>query len=192
MVPSGPAQLLRCRIRIGLGWIRRLAIKLLLAGAALVGLAGVRGQAQDVIGMFVPIEVPGARFTAARAITADGRIVGFFIDSGGRTHGFLLADGTFETLDVSGARATIVAGMNARGDAVGQFSDDHRPTGRSQGRRARAFRRDRHGDYESFDAPTSPASDTRAFGINAAGDIIGRYTHSGVTRGFVLNRRETP
>lgn len=97
-------------IRVGLGWIRRLAIRSLLAGLALVGLTGVRGMAQDLAGTFVPIEVPGARLTAARAITADGRIAGFFTDSGGRTHGFLLADGILETLDVPGALHTIVAG----------------------------------------------------------------------------------
>lgn len=44
---------------------------------ALLVLAGASGLAQDVTGTFVPIVVPGATFTAARAITADGRVVGF-------------------------------------------------------------------------------------------------------------------
>ena len=29
-------------------------------------------------------------------------------------------------------------------------------------------------------------------GINAPGDIVGQYTHLGVTRGFVMNRARTP
>jgi probable HAF family extracellular repeat protein len=267
--------------------------------------------------------MPGAVFTAARAITADGRVVGFFVDTGSRVHGFLHTDGSFTTLDVPvpGAQGTIVAGMNSVGDIVGAFLDSSGvqhgflwpaygsftvvdPPGASLtlarginaagdvvgfydtpardrrrgfllsrsggytdvdlpnaagppvngtwatsinergdivgpffdgsavhgyfmsgdtvtqldvpfagatqtqawgmnsqgeivgyyvvGGRAIAFRRDRHGNYESLDAPTSPASDTRAFGISAAGDIVGQYTHAGVTRGFVMYRPGTP
>ena len=59
-----------------------------------------QGIAQDVTGTFVPIEVLGASFTVARAITADGRIVGIFGEASGRQHGLLLADGSFTTIDV--------------------------------------------------------------------------------------------
>src|SRR5687767_11799448 len=88
------------RFPLALGWLT--------AVLTLMVLAGTRGLAQDVTGTFVPIEVPGASFTVARAITADGRIVGFYGEASGRQHGFLLADGNFTTIDVPvpGARST--------------------------------------------------------------------------------------
>ncbi len=96
---------------------------LLLFGS--MSLISASAAAQEVTGQFVPIDVPGAVFTAARAITADGRIVGFFGEPDGRQRGFLLADGTFTTIDVpvAGARATNAFGINARGDIVGSWVD---------------------------------------------------------------------
>jgi uncharacterized membrane protein len=287
----------------------------------LMGLGGATGIAQSVTGTFVSIEVPGAIFTAARAITPDGRIAGFFLDTSGRPHGFLMTNGSLTMLDVPGAAGTIVAGINSAGDVVGQFvgnngvlhgflwpaygsftvidapgatltlarginaagdvvgfydtpARDRRRgflfsragaytvidlpnaagppingtwatsinergdivgpffdgsaihgylmsgetvtqldvpfAGATQtqawsmnsqgdivgyyvvGGRGIAFRRDRHGEYQSLDAPTTPASDTRAFGISGAGDIAGQYTYQGVTRGFVMYRTPTP
>jgi len=60
--------------------------------------------------------------TGAKAISARGDIVGFYI-AGGRQHGFLLNDGEFSSLDfpVSGVRGTIANGINARGEIVGQY-----------------------------------------------------------------------
>jgi uncharacterized membrane protein len=298
------------------------ACRFVVAILGVLALGGAKGRAQ-VTGTFAPIQVPGAIFTAARGITPDGRIVGYFVDTNFRPHGFLVVEGVFTTLDVpvTGAQGTIAAGMNSVGDVVGAFFDsggvqhgflwpaygsftvidppgasltlarainaagdvvgfydtparDRRrgflfsragiytvidlpnaagppPNGtwatwinergdivgpffdgsaihgylmsgdtvtqldvpfagatqtqawgmNSQGdivgyyvvgSRAIAFRRDRHGVYESIDAPTSPASDTRAFGINPAGDVVGQYTSGGVTRGFVLYRTPTP
>ena len=62
----------------------------------------------------------------ARAITADGRIVGFFGEASGRQHGFLLVDGSFTMIDVPvpGARSTNAFGINARGDIVGRVGVD--------------------------------------------------------------------
>lgn len=292
--------------------------------AAVLGLAvvlgGTKGVAQDVTGTFVTIEVPGARMTGARAITADGRIVGQFTDTNGQTHGFLLVDGSFTTIDAPDATETIANGINARGDIVGNWEDSAGvdygyvlpaygpftvidypdpgviltiarginaagdivgqydtsekrygyllsragvftsidigtqgppPFGTSAfsinergdivgsyfdgaihgyllphgaithtqldvpggintqarginsqgdivgnsvlGGRSVAFRRDRHGNYDWFEAPTAtPATGTAAFGINAAGDIVGQYTYLGVTRGFVMYRTPTP
>jgi probable HAF family extracellular repeat protein len=61
--------------------------------------------------------------TAAKGINARGDIVGLYV-AGGRTHGFLLADGQYTTLDfpVPGVRATIANGINARGEIVGQYT----------------------------------------------------------------------
>jgi probable HAF family extracellular repeat protein len=133
----------------------------------MVVLAGARGLAQDVTGTFVPIEVPGAQSTAARAITADGRIVGQFTDTNGRTHGFLLADGSFTTIDVPGARSTFANGINSRGDIVGSWVDS---AGVQHG-----FLLPAYGSFTVVDYPDSGTIFTAAFGINAAGDIVGFY-----------------
>jgi hypothetical protein len=299
----------------------RFACRFLVAVLGVVALIGDRGLAQDVTGTFVSIEVPGAIFTGARAITVDGRIAGYFVDTNGRLHGFLRIGESFTTLDAPGARGTIVAGMNTVGDLVGQFFDgsgvhgflwpahgsftvvdppgasltlvrginaagdvvgfydtpdrDRRRgflrsragditvidlpnaagppvngtwatwinergdivgpffdgtaihgyllsddivtqldvpfTGATQTQawginsqgdivgyyvvagRARAFRRDRHGNFESLDAPDlASATQAQAFGINFSGDIVGQYTSGGVTRGFVLYRPPAP
>ncbi len=145
---------------------------LVLAGAA-------SGLAQDMTGTFVPIVVPGATFTAARAITADGRIVGFFNDATGQ-HGFLLADGYFTTIDVpvSGARSTNVFGINARGDIVGSWVDG--------GGVQHGFHWPAHGPFTVINGPG--AIRTLARGINAAGDIVGYYDTADKRHGFLLRR----
>lgn len=75
-------------------------------------------------------------------------------------------------------------GLTDRGDVVG-FD--------TAGGRQLAFRRDRDGTYQPFEAPTpTPASGTLPISINTPGDVVGQYTHAGVTRGFVLYRTRTP
>ena len=156
------------------------ARKLLMAVLILIVLAGARGGAQNVTGTFVPIEVPGASFTVARAITADGRIVGFFGEASGRQHGFLLADGSFTTIDVPvpGARSTNALGINARGDIVGAWVDG--------GGVQHGFHLPAYGPFTVIDGPA--AIRTLARGINAAGDIVGYYDTPGKRHGFLLSR----
>jgi hypothetical protein len=114
--------------------------------------------------------------------------VGPFFD-GTAIHGYLMSGDTVTQLDVplggpfAGATQTQAWGMNSQGDIVGYYV---------VGGRARAFRRDRHGEYESLEATLPPGADTRAFDINPAGDIVGQYTSGGVTRGFVVYRTSTP
>jgi hypothetical protein len=75
------------RFRFGPNSTRELWIRSLMVVLTFVLLAGARSAAQGFTGTFVPIEVPGAPFTVARAITADGRIVGFFGVVNGPQHG---------------------------------------------------------------------------------------------------------
>jgi uncharacterized membrane protein len=175
------------RFRFGPGSIRHpLAVRSLIAVLTLVGLAGARGLAQDVTGTFVPIEVPGASFTAARAMTADGRIVGFFGEASGQQHGFVLAHGTFITFDVPvlGARQTNPFGINARGDIVGSWVDS--------GGVQHGFLLAAYGTFTVIDGPSitddGPTIRTLAKGINAAGDITGYYDTAHERHGFLLSR----
>jgi uncharacterized membrane protein len=64
-----------------------------------------------------------ARQTSARGINARGDIVGFYVDTAGVQHGFVLEHGTFTTIDfpVSGVRGTVANGINAQGEIVGQY-----------------------------------------------------------------------
>jgi probable HAF family extracellular repeat protein len=160
------------------GFLRALASAA--AVVTLVLFAGVSGLAHDAAGTFVSIEVSGARLTAARAITEDGRIVGLFTDANGLTHGFLLVDGSFTSIDVPvvGARSTTALGINARGDIVGSWVDS---TGVTHGYLLPA--------YGSFTAiHFESAMLTTAFGINSAGDIVGQYDTSEKRLGYLLSR----
>ncbi|MCA1585308.1 MAG: hypothetical protein LC791_11265 [Acidobacteria bacterium] len=173
------------RRHVGL-WIRFLVVVL-----AFVVLAGARSAAHDETGTFVPIEVRGATFTAARAITADGRIVGFYGSSAVDQHGFLLDRGTVTTIDVRepGARWTNVFGMNSRGDIVGSFGDQQDDGAIVQ----RGFVWRAHGAFTVIDGPSmtddGPTIRTLAKGINAAGDITGYYDTVNKRHGFLLSKR---
>jgi probable HAF family extracellular repeat protein len=60
---------------------------------------GTLVAAQDDSYTFTTIDVPGAGYTVASGINADGQIVGWFTDATG-THGFLRDGATFTTFDV--------------------------------------------------------------------------------------------
>ena len=158
----------------------QLALESAAAVLMLLVLAGGTGLAQEVTGTFIPIEVPGARVTGARAITADGRIVGFFTDASGVTHGFLLVDGSFRSIDVPvpGARSTTALGINSRGDIVGSWVDSR---GATHGYVLPAYGPFTVVDFEN-------AILTTAFGINAAGDIVGQYDSSEKRHGYLRSR----
>jgi uncharacterized membrane protein len=59
----------------------------------------------------------------ARDINRSGEIVGFFIDSANKTHGFLLRKGEFTTIDFPGEDviSTQARGINPQGDIVGFY-----------------------------------------------------------------------
>jgi uncharacterized membrane protein len=88
-------------------------------------------------GVFTTIDHPDAASapglgTAAFGINDRGRIVGTYIDAGGRAHGFLRdkdhgalrEKGAFTAIDhPDGALATVASGINNRGQIVGQYID---------------------------------------------------------------------
>jgi len=73
---------------------------------------------------FIPFDYPGATFTRASGINADGAAVGSYVDSAGKTHGFLLRGGSFTTIDYPGAVASAALGINSQGGIVGQYTPD--------------------------------------------------------------------
>src|SRR5688572_23320229 len=61
--------------------------------------------------------------TSVRGINPHGDMVGFYVDSAGRQHGFRLQDGEYTTIDfpLAGVRATVANGINEKGEIVGQY-----------------------------------------------------------------------
>lgn len=80
----------------------------------------VRGQTFELI------NVPNARETHAQGINNRGQIVGWFIDSASRTHGFLLIDEYFTVIDFPGAANSAAYGINDAGQIVGVFNHANR------------------------------------------------------------------
>ena len=158
--------------------------RLLLTIIIVIGLVGASGSAREALGTFTSIEVPGWPLTAARGISADGRVVGFYGVVNGPQHGFLFADDTITTIDVPvpNARWTNIFGINARGDIVGAFAD--------QDLVQHGFVWTAHGPFTVIDGPSAtadgPTIRTLAKGINAAGDVTGYYDTANKRHGFLL------
>jgi len=68
---------------------------------------------------------PGAvaRQTGLRGINARGDVVGFYVDSANRQHGFVRKDGRYTTIDfpLAGIRGMVANGINPQGEIVGQY-----------------------------------------------------------------------
>jgi probable HAF family extracellular repeat protein len=73
---------------------------------------------------FISFDFRGATSTTASDINADGAVVGWYVDSAGKTHGFLLRHGSFTSIDYPRAVYTDARGINAQGDIVGCHMED--------------------------------------------------------------------
>ena len=58
------------------------------------------------------VNFPGARATVPTKVNDAGQIVGLYLDSGGKQHGFLLRKGQYSTIDYPGAAATEALAIN--------------------------------------------------------------------------------
>src|SRR5260370_39753708 len=94
--------------RTGMGF-RTLA---LLASILAASFCAALLNAQQNSGTFVSIDFPNALFTNALGINPEGDIVGFYLDSSGTGHGYLLSGGHFTSIDFPGAIGTLAADIN--------------------------------------------------------------------------------
>ena len=92
---------------------------IVIVAAILGGVGVVVAQDQAV---FLSIDYPGATLTNAQGINAGGDIVGFYNDTQGKQHGFLLSDGIFTSIDYPGSTQTDARGINPGGDIVGSYT----------------------------------------------------------------------
>jgi len=92
---------------------------------AAVGIVVASGplKAQTASFNFAQLDVPNSASTEADGINTRGDIVGFFVDSANKTHGFLFRKGEFTTIDFPGADvvSTQARGINPQGDIVGFY-----------------------------------------------------------------------
>jgi hypothetical protein len=63
-------------------------------------------------------------YVQATGINSKGDVAGWFIDSSGYDHGFVLSGGVFTQLDYPGAMNTQVLGINKAGKLVGSYFDN--------------------------------------------------------------------
>jgi probable HAF family extracellular repeat protein len=125
-------------------------------------------------GRFTVIEPPGATSSTANAINDLGQIVGEYADVSGSPHGFLWTHGQFITMDLPKAMmAASVAprGTNGSGQVVGEFTDT--------GGHVHGFRFEAQGNGVVFNV-------FEPLGINARGEIVGRYVSPSTSVGFLL------
>ena len=95
-------------------------LAVLMIGSAMLLLIGAVHADSSV--QFIKIDYPGAVLTNAQGISPGGDIVGTYIDTFGKQHGFLLSNGNFTPIDFPGATVTIARGISPDGDIVGSYS----------------------------------------------------------------------
>ena len=83
--------------------------------AALLLIAGATFASAARPPEFTSIDFPGAVLTNAQGINPGGEIVGFYLDTAGKQHGFLLSGGNFTSIDYPGAIVTGARGINPGG-----------------------------------------------------------------------------
>jgi len=129
-------------------------------------------------GVFQVITIPGAVGGAqATGVNNAQQICGFYIDTNGVNHGFLLNFGLFVTLDAPGSTFTQALGLNNKGQVVGFYLD---AAGNSHG-----FVWTSASGYQTIDHPKGIGT-TLVNGINDKGALVGFYVdNDGNTDGLV-------
>jgi uncharacterized membrane protein len=122
--------------------------------------------------------------TMNNGVSPTGAVVGFYFTSGVS----YIADeaGVVTTFTVDGNRFTLAWGINARGDVVGSYGTNLAETG-GMPLNPRGFIRSRKGEFLGLSV--QGASNTQVFGINEVGDVVGQYTDTTGTHGFVYRVR---
>ncbi len=134
-------------------------------------------------GSYTTENFPSASQTQVIGINNVGWTDGFYVDSGGVTHGFTYNGSVFNTVDSPGTAFNQLLGINDGGTAVGYSSLD--PAGMTL---QRSFE-EAGGTFTYLDGfLPSGAQNNQAVGINNAGKVAGFYQDgSGNFHGFLLS-----
>ena len=148
--------------------------------AAAISCATATGQR---LFQFTSFDPPGSIATNADGINANGDVVGWYMDSTGTQHGYLLSAGSYTTIDYPGALATIARAINDQGDIVGTHVDAvGLPGGGIHGFLLQ------QGAFTALDFPGH--LNTIAQRINNRGQVVGCYHDTdtmGTMHGFLLS-----
>jgi uncharacterized membrane protein len=132
---------------------------------------------------YISFDAPGSIATNADGINVNGDVVGWYIDSAGKQHGYLLSGGAFTTIDYPGANGTIARAINDQGDIVGTHVEDPTlPGGGSHGYLLQS------GAFTALDYPGH--LNTIPQRINNAGQVVGCYHDTdtmGTMHGFLFS-----
>jgi probable HAF family extracellular repeat protein len=132
---------------------------------------------------FTPLDDPQAGIgafagTLAYGINASGQAVGYYTDSGGRDHGFLLNGGSytnFDDPDAGNSGQTVAQGINNLGQIAGYYINGPQELGFVK----------TGNSYPFIINPNNVNNVTLAHGINSSGEVVGEYTDAAGTHGFV-------
>jgi probable HAF family extracellular repeat protein len=135
----------------------------------------------DENGKFTTIDVPGVMHSsAATSISNASRIVGYY----DMKHGFLDIGGSFIMIDVPGSQTTFPFGINGAGRIVGFFGNIGLGQLCGPKKPTHGFL-DSGGNFTTIDVPG--ATQTCAYGINDLGQIVGLFSDSTGTHGFLAS-----
>jgi hypothetical protein len=119
-------------------------------------------------------------------------ISGFYVDTGGNTHGFIDNGGTFTSLDDPNANGvTMFLGLNNTGEVVGSYVDANGLTNGLVYNRI-------SNTWQTVDDPfasATPAFDvtgTTINGVNDAGKLVGFYSDGANVDGFAATQTPEP
>jgi hypothetical protein len=140
------------------------------------GEAAAQNSAYD----FVKVEYPGALYTDTTGINNAGHVVGTYLDTQSRVHGYVFDGVNYTTVDFPGSINNFVFGIGPAGEILGTHADIL--TGYWT-----AWIKDANG-FRAVPAPY-PSADVRH--INTAGKIVGSWDTGGPTpepaRGFLFD-----
>ena len=148
-------------------YVTRSALSLLLVIATTVLIADTEPARRGSYS-YEAIEFPNARATFANGIGASGVVVGSYVDSAGRQHGFVLQRGLFTTIDFPDAAHTDARGISPDGDIVGTYRLPGEPAVNFHGYLLTAT-----GEFYRLDYPGH--INTIAQRITAGGAVLGCY-----------------
>ena len=132
---------------------------------------------------FTTLAYPEAISTEAAAVNNDGVVVGRWTDVAGVAHGFVFAQGFYQSFDVPGASGTYPADINDNGMIVGSYSGEPKLVPDGTGHlisvccESFGFLRTTDGQFLTVDHPNpnSQLPVTWLSGINNAGETVGGY-----------------
>jgi len=133
-------------------------------------------------GDYTFFDPPGAISSSPSTVSPSGTVVGNYRDTVGELrHGYLLKNGKYTTIDFPGALyGTFAGGGNFQNDIVGIYNF----RGICPADCNHAFLL-HNGVFTSFDYPSATVSSTIGTGISPTGVIVGVYTDSSGTHGFI-------